>query len=224
MEILPSAVIYSSPFTKLQVERVVTITNLNQSNTVAFKIKTNAPTIYSVRPNSGVLPPSGSINVYFHIHKFKIEPSKGSICKDKFLVLSVPVHKVDTERETIDWKTIEKTRKADISKKKIDVFYEIYDVKKKADDGNGGFSLDNSSEELVDLGTFVDSGAEHSTSILDLQRKLNDAENIIVLLEKEITQTKSSVQNDKTSFWLIYLLTTGLVIIICMISWYLNTK
>lgn len=219
MEISPSSVIYSSPFTKFQVERVVTITNLNQSNTVAFKIKTNAPTIYSVRPNSGVLPPSGSINVYFHIHKFKMELSKGSICKDKFLVLSVPVHKVGIKREKIDWEIIEKTRKADILKKKINVFYEIYDVEKKADVKN-----DSSSEELMDLGTFVDSGAEHSASILDLQRKLNDAENKIVLLEKEITQTKSSVQNNKTSFWLIYLLTTGLVIIVCMISWYLNTK
>lgn len=223
MNVSPSVVTYSSPFTTTQTERVVTITNSNQFNTIAFKFKTNAPSVYSASPNNGVLPPAGSIKVYFHLKPFKLEPSKRSVCKDKFLVLSAPIHGADTKGK-VDWSSIEATRKKEISTQKIKVLYKILDVEKETVDDDGASSLENSSEDLVDMSTLSDGGVTHSTSFPELQQKLNDAENIIAQLEREISQAQKSAQYSKKIIWLTNLSNLMLVSFMILMSWYLNTR
>ncbi|KAJ7459919.1 PapD-like protein [Mycena latifolia] len=62
------------------VKRPLTITNHN-AQPVAFKVKTTAPSLYCVRPNSGRINPGESLDV-------SVEPPLNAICKDKFLVQS----------------------------------------------------------------------------------------------------------------------------------------
>ncbi|KAJ6559120.1 VAMP-associated protein [Mycena vulgaris] len=69
------------------VKRPLTITNHN-AQPVAFKVKTTAPTLYCVRPNSGRLDPGQSLDVSVMLQPLKFDPPLNAKCKDKFLVQS----------------------------------------------------------------------------------------------------------------------------------------
>jgi hypothetical protein len=77
---------FNRPFTQL-VKQVLTINNKN-AQPVAFKVKTTAPKLYCVRPNSGRIEPGGSIDVSVMLQPMKDEPPLSSKCKDKFLIQS----------------------------------------------------------------------------------------------------------------------------------------
>ncbi|KAJ7095811.1 PapD-like protein [Mycena belliarum] len=77
---------FNRPLTTL-VKRPLTITNHN-AQPVAFKVKTTAPTLYCVRPNSGRLNPGQSFDVSVMLQPLKVEPPLNAKCKDKFLVQS----------------------------------------------------------------------------------------------------------------------------------------
>jgi len=51
---------------------------------VSFKVKTTAPRRYCVRPNSGVVPPSGKVSVMLMLQPFEFDPREKN--KHKFMV------------------------------------------------------------------------------------------------------------------------------------------
>ncbi|KAH7915415.1 PapD-like protein [Hygrophoropsis aurantiaca] len=77
---------FNRPFSTL-VKRVLTVVN-NNSQPVAFKVKTTAPKLYCVRPNSGRIEPGESIDVSVMLQPMKDEPPLSTKCKDKFLIQS----------------------------------------------------------------------------------------------------------------------------------------
>eukprot|EP00002_Diphylleia_rotans_P037811 TRINITY_DN8495_c0_g2_i1.p1 TRINITY_DN8495_c0_g2~~TRINITY_DN8495_c0_g2_i1.p1 ORF type:complete len:267 (-),score=59.04 TRINITY_DN8495_c0_g2_i1:237-1037(-) len=73
---------------KSAVERMV-VKNI-ANTTIAYKVKTTAPKRYSVRPNSGILPPGASVEVLVTLQlSSSLDPAE--IRKDKFLVESIVV-------------------------------------------------------------------------------------------------------------------------------------
>jgi len=93
----PSAALgFHRPFTQLA-KRSLTITN-NNALPVAFKVKTTAPKLYCVRPNSGRLEPGQSVEVSVMLQAMKEEPPPNARCKDKFLIQSTVI---TPEKETM---------------------------------------------------------------------------------------------------------------------------
>lgn len=75
---------------------------------MAFKVKTTAPKLYCVRPNSGVLKPGESSDVTIIFQGLKDEPSLGYKCKDKFLFVSLPCSEdVDSKNVSSNWSKLE---------------------------------------------------------------------------------------------------------------------
>ncbi|KAF4617464.1 hypothetical protein D9613_006095 [Agrocybe pediades] len=85
---------FKRPLTTL-VKRSLTITNHNHLP-VAFKVKTTAPKLYCVRPNSGRVEPGESVDVSVMLQALREEPPLNAKCKDKFLIQSIFIHP-DTE-------------------------------------------------------------------------------------------------------------------------------
>ncbi|KAK7056873.1 phosphatidylinositol-binding protein scs2 [Paramarasmius palmivorus] len=83
----PSASLgFQRPLTVL-VKRTLTITNPHD-RPVAFKVKTTAPKLYCVRPNSGRIEPGQQAEVAVMLQPLKEEPPLNAKCKDKFLIQS----------------------------------------------------------------------------------------------------------------------------------------
>lgn len=92
---------FNRPFTQL-VKKTLTITN-NNALPVAFKVKTTAPKLYCVRPNSGRIEPGESVEVSVMLQPMKEEPLLSIKCKDKFLIQSTLI---TPEKETKDLQDI----------------------------------------------------------------------------------------------------------------------
>ncbi|KAG1716057.1 hypothetical protein ID866_1083 [Astraeus odoratus] len=102
VHLLPnSALGFNRPFTQL-VKKILTVTN-NNSLPVAFKVKTTAPKLYCVRPNSGRIEPGDSVDVQVMLQPMKEEPPLSVKCKDKFLIQSTLI---TSEKETRDLQDI----------------------------------------------------------------------------------------------------------------------
>ncbi|GJE98502.1 VAMP-associated protein [Phanerochaete sordida] len=87
---------FPRPLTQ-HVKRALSISNPN-SQPVAFKVKTTAPKLYCVRPNSGRVDPGETVEVQVVLQAMKEEPPLGAKCKDKFLIQSTLI---TPERETL---------------------------------------------------------------------------------------------------------------------------
>ncbi|EKM51816.1 uncharacterized protein PHACADRAFT_262177 [Phanerochaete carnosa HHB-10118-sp] len=87
---------FPRPLTQ-HVKRTLTISNPN-TQPVAFKVKTTAPKLYCVRPNSGRVEPSETVEVQVVLQSMKEEPPLGAKCKDKFLIQSTLI---TPEKETL---------------------------------------------------------------------------------------------------------------------------
>ncbi|PBK97584.1 VAMP-associated protein [Armillaria gallica] len=77
---------FTRPLTQL-VKRTLSITNPN-AQPVAFKVKTTAPRLYCVRPNSGRVEPGETVEVAVMLQAMKEDPPLNAKCKDKFLIQS----------------------------------------------------------------------------------------------------------------------------------------
>ncbi|KAH8104686.1 PapD-like protein [Cristinia sonorae] len=77
---------FSRPLTQ-HVKRALSISNHN-AQPVAFKVKTTAPKLYCVRPNSGRVEPGETVEVQVMLQAMKEEPPMNAKCKDKFLIQS----------------------------------------------------------------------------------------------------------------------------------------
>ncbi|THH28695.1 hypothetical protein EUX98_g5476 [Antrodiella citrinella] len=72
------------------VKRALSISNHN-AQPVAFKVKTTAPKLYCVRPNSGRVEPGETVEVQVMLQAMKDEPPMNIKCKDKFLIQSTTI-------------------------------------------------------------------------------------------------------------------------------------
>jgi hypothetical protein len=101
VHLLPNnALGFNRPFTQL-VKKSLTVTNQN-AVPVAFKVKTTAPKLYCVRPNSGRIEPGDSIEVSVMLQPMKEEPALAAKCKDKFLIQSTLITPEKETRELQD--------------------------------------------------------------------------------------------------------------------------
>ncbi|KAI0346003.1 VAMP-associated protein [Trametopsis cervina] len=87
---------FNRPLTT-HVKRTLAIKNTN-SQPVAFKVKTTAPKLYCVRPNSGRVEPGETVEVQVMLQAMKEEPPLAVKCKDKFLIQSTLI---TPEKETL---------------------------------------------------------------------------------------------------------------------------
>jgi hypothetical protein len=69
---------------------VLTLKNTTESRQ-AFKVKTTAPKLYFVRPNTSIVDPGETAEVSVIIQPFKEDPPSDYQCNDKFLVMSTPL-------------------------------------------------------------------------------------------------------------------------------------
>ncbi|XP_054615633.1 vesicle-associated membrane protein-associated protein B/C-like isoform X2 [Dunckerocampus dactyliophorus] len=90
---------FRGPFTDV-VTATLKLTNPTDRN-VCFKVKTTAPRRYCVRPNSGVIEATSSINVSVMLQPFDYDPNEKS--KHKFMVLSMLAPYDMTDMEGV-WK------------------------------------------------------------------------------------------------------------------------
>lgn len=77
---------FQRPLTSL-VKRSLSISNTS-NEPIAFKVKTTAPKLYCVRPNSGRIEPNETADVLVMLLPMKEDPPVATKCKDKFLVQS----------------------------------------------------------------------------------------------------------------------------------------
>ncbi|EMD39894.1 hypothetical protein CERSUDRAFT_112147 [Gelatoporia subvermispora B] len=113
-----SALGFNRPLTQ-HVKRTLAITNPN-AQPIAFKVKTTAPKLYCVRPNSGRVEPGETVEVQVMLQAMKEEPPLNAKCKDKFLIQSTPI---SPEKETMSLQDIWNDANEDVHSQKIRVVY-----------------------------------------------------------------------------------------------------
>ncbi|KAI8076552.1 PapD-like protein [Gilbertella persicaria] len=119
---LEDNIAFERPLTRI-VKQHVRIDNPH-GQAVAFKVKTTAPKLYCVRPNSDIIPPHGSIQVQIMLQAFKEEPPLDVKCRDKFLILSTFLNEV-TENMNLQelWSHVEEKEKSSIHQRKLRCLY-----------------------------------------------------------------------------------------------------
>ncbi|KAI5812597.1 PapD-like protein [Pyronema omphalodes] len=122
IELDPSELSFQRPFTR-EVIQTLRIKNTNY-DPVAFKVKTTAPKMYCVRPNSGRIEAGKEVEVQVILQAMKADPPSDFKCKDKFLVQSVAIT-ADREATNVQsiWQAVEQTEKSAIKERKIRVIY-----------------------------------------------------------------------------------------------------
>lgn len=89
---------------------------------VCFKVKTTAPKQYCVRPNSGLIPAKGAVNVAVMLQPFDYNAEEKS--KHKFMIQTAFVPDGETSLDTI-WKN---TNPEELMDSKLKVLFEIPDA------------------------------------------------------------------------------------------------
>ncbi|KAA1469879.1 VAMP-associated protein [Dentipellis sp. KUC8613] len=110
---------FNRPLTQ-NVKRALAISNPH-AQPVAFKVKTTAPKLYCVRPNSGRVEPGETVEVQVMLQAMKEEPPLNAKCKDKFLIQSTLINP-DKEVQDI-WNISEGDDPNKIHSQKIKVAY-----------------------------------------------------------------------------------------------------
>ncbi|KAI0036446.1 PapD-like protein [Vararia minispora EC-137] len=120
VQLNPSSVLgFHRPLTQ-NVKRALSITN-NNAQPVAFKVKTTAPKLYCVRPNSGRVEPGETVEVQVMLQAMKEEPPLNTKCKDKFLIQSTLL---TPEKSGLDvWSLPETDEVSKIHSQRIKVTY-----------------------------------------------------------------------------------------------------
>ncbi|OBZ71443.1 Uncharacterized protein C17C9.12 [Grifola frondosa] len=109
---------FNRPLTQ-HVRRSLAITN-NNAQPVAFKVKTTAPKLYCVRPNSGRVEPGETVEVQVMLQAMKEEPALSAKCKDKFLIQSTAI---TPEKESMSLQDIWNDGSEEVHSQKLRVVY-----------------------------------------------------------------------------------------------------
>ncbi|KAH9065273.1 VAMP-associated protein [Lactarius vividus] len=113
---------FNRPLTQ-NVKRSLNITNPN-ADPISFKIKTTAPKLYCVRPNSGKVEPGQTVEVQVMLQAMKEEPPLNAKCKDKFLIqtMMIPSEKAALPLHDL-WNTPEGEEPGKVHSQKVKVNY-----------------------------------------------------------------------------------------------------
>ncbi|KAI8985822.1 PapD-like protein [Pilobolus umbonatus] len=113
---------FERPLTRVS-KKTIHISNPHDKP-VAFKVKTTAPKLYCVRPNSDIIQPNQTMAVSILLQAFKEEPPLDNKCKDKFLILSTLVEG-DLEVMSIQdlWSHVESKARSSICQYKFSTLY-----------------------------------------------------------------------------------------------------
>ncbi|RUS13559.1 PapD-like protein [Endogone sp. FLAS-F59071] len=113
---------FRRPLTVL-IKEILRVKN-NNSEPVAFKVKTTAPKQYCVRPNSGRIEPHSEVEVQVLLQPMREDPVLDFKCKDKFLVQSVAITpKTDSMSLQDLWTHAEKEDRGHIRERKVKCIY-----------------------------------------------------------------------------------------------------
>ena len=109
---------FRRPLTELAKE---TLRVHNPNNTpVAFKVKTTAPKLYCVRPNSGRIEAGQEVEVQVLLQAMKEEPPADYKCRDKFLVQSTAITpELESTNISNLWAEVESRGQHQIHERKI---------------------------------------------------------------------------------------------------------
>ncbi|KZT11906.1 VAMP-associated protein [Laetiporus sulphureus 93-53] len=119
VQLSPSVTLgFHRPLTQ-HVKQSLAITNPN-AQPVAFKVKTTAPKVYCVRPNSGRVEPGETVEVQVMLQAMKEEPPLNIKCKDKFLIQSTTI---THDKETMPVQDIWNENSEEVHSQKIRVAY-----------------------------------------------------------------------------------------------------
>jgi len=113
---------FHRPLTQ-NVKRSLHITNPN-ADPISYKIKTTAPKLYCVRPNSGKVEPGQTVEVQVMLQAMKEEPPLNAKCKDKFLIqtMLIPPEKSALPLHDL-WNTPEGEEPGKVHSQKVKVNY-----------------------------------------------------------------------------------------------------
>lgn len=104
-----------------------TINNITLSNTsskpLAFKVKTNAPKVYSVKPNVSVLDPNSTVEISITLPPLKQPLPSGYKSKHKFLIMSVPSDGIASSEIASNWSLLQSKYALALQLNKIGVSY-----------------------------------------------------------------------------------------------------
>ncbi|KZT18620.1 VAMP-associated protein [Neolentinus lepideus HHB14362 ss-1] len=171
---------FNRPLTEPR-KQTLSISNHN-AQPVAFKVKTTAPKLYCVRPNSGRIEPGESVDVSVMLQAMKEEPPLSTKCKDKFLIQSTII---TPDKETMAlhdiWNSTSDNEASKIHQHKIRVAYlppEGQTVEEE-DEGHVGMSsmismpdtrFESVRQHPASNGHAIESAAEFSEAPLDRPR------------------------------------------------------
>jgi len=99
----PHELAFKGPFTDV-VTSQLKLTNPSDKQ-VCFKVKTTAPKQYCVRPNSGLIPANGTVNVAIMLQPFDYNPEDREKNKHKFMVQTAVVPEGETSLDNI-WRNM----------------------------------------------------------------------------------------------------------------------
>lgn len=120
VKITPNYLKFKAPFTQSSTE-YLKVTN-DSDYQIAFKVKTTAPKLYCVRPNSHNVMPGESIDVSVIFLGLKQEPEPTFKCNDKFLIVSLPCpYDLEDKPASEVWPDLEREFKHQSESKKIKV-------------------------------------------------------------------------------------------------------
>jgi len=116
----PQEIIFKGPFTEV-VTSQLKLSNPSDRQ-VSFKVKTTAPKQYCVRPNSGLIPPKGVVNVAVMLQPFDFTAEEKS--KHKFMIQSAFVPEGESSLDSI-WKN---SNPDELMDSKLKVLFEMPDM------------------------------------------------------------------------------------------------
>ncbi|EDO18031.1 hypothetical protein Kpol_1045p15 [Vanderwaltozyma polyspora DSM 70294] len=123
VEINPTSFEFERPLTQMRTA-VATVHNAAKEGDIVFKVRTTSPKVYNVKPNSGVVKPGETVQVQIVLLGLSEEPAIDAVCKDKFLILALPLPYALEGRTVADvWTELEKEFKTLMVSKKIKVGY-----------------------------------------------------------------------------------------------------
>ncbi|KAI8907775.1 hypothetical protein DFJ77DRAFT_177822 [Powellomyces hirtus] len=104
----PSTLFFAPTRSTVGVIAKITLQNAHDAGAVGFKIKTNAPARYSVKPVLGVLLPGAVVHVLVR-SEAPIQPDH-----DRFLLQTIPLSDEEAQRmDPAKWRTLDRSRMAD---------------------------------------------------------------------------------------------------------------
>lgn len=208
----------------------LTLTNTS-SGPLAFKVKTTAPKLYSVRPNANIIKPGDSIKISINLQAFSQPLSKFYKCKDKFLIVALPCSvEADASKVSEFWNDLEKSNKSKLISNKLKVNYIIEDdgdaIKEEKIDDEPAEVVESKPEVIATgISTSDDSGLKSVKQPEEISEKKDydeESYNEINKLSEKFDKTESEetkvIKKDEP-FGVSLILTVILMLLAFIIGW-----